>query len=104
MSDRDERCESCEPCVPMQDTKESDLVTLEKKSGNTLRSIREVRYRLSKLVDDVRRVEPCENDCEKEIPVQPKNRIIGLFNCFVDIDKENEEMNALICDLEDILK
>lgn len=99
MSDRDDG-----PQCATQDTKESDLVTLEKKSDKSLRSIREVKYRLAKLLDSVRRHERCEEDCAKEISVQPKNRIISIFNCFAEIDIEGEEINSLICDLEDILK
>lgn len=106
----DEPCETSssygqpEPQCAMQDTKESDLVSLEKKSDKTLRNIKEVKFRLVKLLNNVRRVDTCEDDCVKEVSVQPKNRIISIFNCFAYIDSENEEMNAIICDLEDILK
>lgn len=92
------------PQCAMQDTKESDLVSLEKRSERVLQNVRGVKNRLTKLLDGITRAEQCETDCAKDIQPQPKNRISSIENCIGFIDNESEQLNAIICELEDILK
>lgn len=88
-----------------EQTKESDLTSLENMVGGVVGKAVATKLRIMKLLNDVRDIENIEDD-RKECSVsqKPENRLIVVKNRLIDIDGEIEEMNSLILQLEGILK
>lgn len=87
----------------MEERKESDLESLERRSNETLNSIREARCRLSNLLDSLRKTEQSEEErVNKEVPI--KNRLNIVENTVDKINNESAELNSIIAKLEEILR
>lgn len=85
-----------------QDTKESDLASLERKSEQTLKNITRCKGRLLSLLSKVRGCEDGEKTCEAPEKAQ-QNRVNKVENVISKIDNESHEFNQIISNLEDIL-
>lgn len=92
-----------EPNCVMEDTKQSDLASLEAKTGNTIIASRNVKGRLRNILAKLKNVETCEESSKEAPEPCPSNRLGGIENGVRKIDNEIADMNAIAETLEGIL-
>ena len=93
------------PTTAMQDTKLSDLASLEGKTGSTIATARNLKIRFRKILAKLKNVDICEDgskDASEQEP-GPGNRLGDVENGVRKIDNEIYDMNAIAETLEDIL-
>lgn len=86
-----------------EDTRQSDLVSLESKTGSTINTSRNLKLRFRSILAKLKNVETCDDENKEAPEPSPGNRLGGVENGVRKIDDEIDEMNAIAATLEDIL-
>lgn len=90
------------PQTAMQDTKPTDLQSLEARVDATWNNVKRVKDRLANLLNKIRDIDNGEKQGEC-IEKAPMNRISRIENVIDRIDNEGGDINQIISQLEEIL-